>query len=64
MKIYLINGYTDNIGLWEVALFTDKEKAISEFKTYVHRYHAEVSEYDEWVAFCDEGHFYLEEREV
>ena len=66
MTIWLINGYTKEIGIWEVELFTDKSKAEEMFKYYVKDYNAEVSEDNEWFAMCGDGigRFYLEEQEI
>ena len=64
MKIWLINGYTQEIGIWEVELFTSKKDAEWMFNHYVEDYKATISDDNEWFAQCDDGigRFYLEER--
>lgn len=66
MKIWLINGYTKNIGLWEVDLFTDKESAKETFNYYLKEYNASVCSDNKYVATTSDGYgkFYLEEREI
>lgn len=63
MTVWLINGYTTNIGLWEVELYSTEEEAMHQFSQYVNEYNAKVNcEGDSTVALCFAGKFYLEKR--
>lgn len=67
MTIYIITGFTDNIGVWEVELFSDYTKARNTFNYYVEEYQATVDDTGEDVfATCDKyaGWFSLEKRVV
>lgn len=65
MEIYLITGYTKNIGLWEVEIFRDREDAVNAFNYYIEEYNAVISKDDEWLAEePDGGYFYLERRVI
>lgn len=62
--LYLINGYTKEVGVWDVELFRDRQEATERFKHYVESYNAELDDDDPNSAICpnDEGGFWLEER--
>lgn len=66
MKIQMINGYSKQIGHWEVELLASREKAEKRFNNYVDEYEATRDEDDEWYATCNDGVTWmsLEEREV
>lgn len=64
MNIWLITGYTKEVGVWEVELFKNKGEAVSMFNHYKVEYEATTSEDNEWYATCNDGvgRFWLEER--
>ena len=66
MKLWLITGYTKEIGVWEVELFRDKNEADDMFKHYVEDYNAELDEDNKNFATCSDGvgRFWLEERDL
>ena len=66
MKLWLITGYTKEIGVWEVELFRDKNEADDMFKHYVEDYNAELDDGNKNFATCSDsiGRFWLEEREI
>ena len=66
LKLYMINGYTKNIGSWEVEHFRNEDDAVKAFENYVDEYEATIDEDDEWYATVDDGYgwFTLTEIEV
>lgn len=66
MTIYLITGYTKEVGVWEVELFRDRQEATEQFKHYVEDYNAELDENNSNYAMCPDGigRFWLEERTI
>lgn len=66
MTLWLITGYTKEIGVWEVELYRDRNEAVEQFKHYVEDYNAELDENDPNFALCNDGigRFWIEEREV
>lgn len=66
MAIWLITGYTRQVGVWDVELFTSKLDAEAQFNYYIKDYEAQVAADNPWVATCKDGigRFYLEERHL
>lgn len=66
MTIYLITGYTKEVGVWEVELFRDYDEAVHHFKQHVEDYNAELDEDNTNFALCPDGvgRFWLEERTI
>ena len=48
MKIQVINGYSKQIGHWEIELIVSRKEAERRFNNYVSEYEATTSEEDEW----------------
>ena len=65
IKVYIINGFTANIGSWEVELFTSFDIAKKMFDNYVTEYEANTdSDNDTYATVGDGvGWFSMEERE-
>lgn len=65
-SIWIISGYTTNIGNWEIEIFTDESQAKSCFKQYKKEYGFPVSKDDEYYCLSDDGvsWFSLEERPI
>lgn len=66
MTIYLITGYTKEVGVWEVELFRDYDEAVQHFKQHVEDYNAELDEDNPNFALSPDGvgRFWLEERTI
>ena len=61
-RVYVINGKTETIGMWDLEVFADEEDAIERFKMYLDEYEAKLD--SEWYAECSEGSFWIEDCEV
>jgi len=64
MMLYIINGWTDSVGQWELEPYDNYKDARYEFDGYIEEYNAvEENNYKDY-AVCDEGRFWIEEVEL